>query len=71
MASSSNDFAEIDSKTQAVFTKKGYQLQAKLGQGAFGQVLSIAFYLAFSNKNLLLSGIQGHQRQKGQSSVRC
>ncbi|XP_017463402.1 PREDICTED: testis-specific serine/threonine-protein kinase 4-like, partial [Rhagoletis zephyria] len=38
MASSSNDFAEIDSKTQAVFTKKGYQLQAKLGQGAFGQV---------------------------------
>lgn len=32
------DFADIDDKTQAVFDKKGYQLQAKLGQGAFGLV---------------------------------
>ena len=29
---------DLDPKTQAVFKKKGYQLQKKLSQGAFGQV---------------------------------
>ena len=38
MASGAPEFAEMDDKTMAVFTKKGYQLQKKLGQGAFGQV---------------------------------
>jgi len=36
--SKKEEFAEIDSKTQAVFAKKGYQLMGKLGAGAFGQV---------------------------------
>ena len=31
-------FAEIDEKVKAVFDKKGYQLQCKVGSGAFGQV---------------------------------
>ncbi len=33
-----DEFADIDDKSKAVFKKKGYQLQSKLGQGAFGQV---------------------------------
>ncbi len=32
------EFAEIDEKVKAVFDKKGYQLQCKVGSGAFGQV---------------------------------
>lgn len=33
-----DEFADIDDKSKAVFKKKGYILQSKLGQGAFGQV---------------------------------
>lgn len=33
-----DEFADIDDKTRAVFTKKGYELQSKLGAGAFGLV---------------------------------
>lgn len=32
------EFAEVDDKVKAVLTKKGYQLQCKIGSGAFGQV---------------------------------
>lgn len=32
-----DDF-DIDHKTKAVFTKKGYEILAKIGSGAFGQV---------------------------------
>ena len=33
-----DEMPELDPKTEAVFKKKGYKLQKKLSQGAFGQV---------------------------------
>ncbi|KAI2807954.1 hypothetical protein RDWZM_005378 [Blomia tropicalis] len=38
MASGKEDLPDIDDKTKAVLTKKGYELICKLGAGAFGQV---------------------------------
>jgi len=47
---SKEEFAEIDSKTRAVFNKKGYRLESKLGAGAFGQVYRA---INFKNNNRL------------------
>lgn len=37
---------DIDMKTKAVFTKKGYEIQGQIGCGAFGQVMMLN-YLTF------------------------
>ena len=48
--SKTDEFADIDAKTNAVFHKKGYKLMGKLGAGAFGQVCG-----SFSQRSVSLT----------------
>lgn len=43
--SGKNQSLDIDSKTQAVFTRKNYHILNKLGAGAFGTVNYYYYYL--------------------------
>ena len=43
---------DIDAKTKAVFTKKGYEINQKLGSGAFGQVVVSVSFSVFLSKIL-------------------
>jgi len=51
--SNKEKLAEIDSKTHAVFKRKGYRFESKLGEGAFGQV-----YKAVNFKDNFLSAVR-------------
>lgn len=47
---------DIDMKTKAVFTKKGYEIQGQIGCGAFGQVKNARlFFYKFNNQPIFLS----------------